>query len=284
MKMIETDTEYLSVAQEFAILVSKVSQKEMNFFIEDDIEFLHEFRVELRKLRTWSQIFELANYPIKKLKKHLTKCHLIGGELRNFDVLIHWIENNNTLVSSACNKKIGKKRKKLRKIFMKELIKTKAISKLRNLACAFLPYIADISKADFEPYVKHYIEEKQQSIYAILPSAVEDLDQLHEVRKMLKKIRYALLLLPTFDSHCLKNLKELQDILGYINDRRVWIEIIELEFINIECANLLRAIFEEELNNKLIDFKDYVASKKVTSLFSKSSPQAYQQADSTHQP
>ena len=90
MKTIETSMELLTIPQEFAALLSKIAQEEINFFLEDDIEFLHEFRVDLRKLRTWAQILKKANYPIKKIQKHLAQCHCMGEDLRNMDVLICW--------------------------------------------------------------------------------------------------------------------------------------------------------------------------------------------------
>lgn len=263
MKTIETIPELLTVPEEFALLISKVAQKEIDFFVKDDVEFLHEFRVELRKLRTWSQIFDTAGFRVKKIQKLLAQCHSTGGDLRNFDVLLCWLQENQALTSLSCIQILRQKRKELRKIFIKELVKTDAISQLRILGRNFLPHIQDIRKNDFELHVKTYIEEKKKSVNAILPKALNDLEQLHEVRKILKKVRYALLLLPTYNQSCLQNLKELQDILGYINDRRVWLELILLELKDIEGSNELKNILQQELNLKLDEFRKYIASEKI---------------------
>lgn len=263
MKTIETSTELVMISQEFASLISRVAQREIDFFVEDDIEFLHEFRVDLRKLRTWTQIFETADYRVKKIQKHLARCHSIGGEVRNFDVLLSWLDENQTFASLPYIHTLKVKRKKLRNVFIKELVKTDAISQLRILGRNFLLNIKGVSKEAFEPHVKQYIEEKKKSVFTILPNALTDLEELHEVRKILKKIRYALLLLPTFNPNCLQNLKELQDILGYINDRRVWLELILVELKNVEEAKNLQEVLQEELNTKLDEFKKYVASEKT---------------------
>lgn len=263
MKIPEIREELLTIPQEFAFLISKVAQREIDFFVEDDVEFLHEFRVDLRKLRTWTQIFETADYRVKKIQKHLARCHLMGGEVRNFDVLLSWLDENQTFASLPYIRILKEKRKKLRKMFLKELVKTDAISQLRILGRNFLLHIKGVSKEVFEPQVKRYIEEKKKSVYAILPKALTNLEELHEVRKILKKIRYALLLLPTFNQNCLQNLKELQDILGYINDRRVWLELILVELKDMEEAKNLQEVLQQELNAKLDEFKTYVASEKT---------------------
>lgn len=263
MKTLESSIELFTISQEFAALISKVAQREIDFFVEDDIEFLHEFRVELRKLRTWTQIFTAAGYRVKKIQKHLARCHLTGGELRNFDVLLCWLNENQSLVSPHCIYILKQKRNEMRKKFLKELIKTDAISHLRILGRDFLPHLKGVSKNAFEPHVAAYIKEKEKSAYALFPQALSDLEYLHEVRKILKKIRYSLLLLPTFDQKFLQNLKELQDILGYINDRRVWLELLVNGFKDIGEMSNLQEVLQQELNAKLDEFKAYVEAGKI---------------------
>ena len=47
MKIPEIREELLTIPQEFAFLISKVAQREIDFFVVDDVVFLHEFRVGL---------------------------------------------------------------------------------------------------------------------------------------------------------------------------------------------------------------------------------------------
>ena len=58
------------------------------------------------------------------------------------------------------------------------------------------------------------------------------------------------------------HLKELQDILGTINDRRVWIELLQSKLKKIKEAPSLEAIFREDINNKMNEFRMYCASEK----------------------
>jgi len=263
MKTIETSMELLTIPQEFAALLSKIAQEEINFFLEDDIEFLHQFRVDLRKLRTWAQILKKANYPIQKIQKHLAQCHCMGGDLRNIDVLIYWAQENPSFIAPSSIEVFKHKRKNLYKCFMKELVKTETTSKLRILGRDFLPHIAHISKYDFALHVNYYIETQKKAIDTLLPQAISDLEKLHEVRKMLKKVRYALLLLPTIEINALANLKELQEILGYINDRCVWMSLVQTELIDKKEVCSLEKIFSQNISDKLTEFKAYMEVGKI---------------------
>ena len=255
------ETKPLSLSLEFSHLISDISEKEMEFFADNNIEILHDFRVNIRKLRTWLQIFAMAGYCVKKIQKHLVRCHLIGDELRNFDVLLHWMKKNSSLISSESIQTVKYKRKKLKKLFIKELINQNVIQKLRILGRDFLPQLAGIEKNDFQPYTKRYIDEKNQKVYQLLPNAADDLNQLHEIRKLLKKVRYALHLMSIIDAQKIDTLREFQDILGYINDRRVWIDLLQSKLSMIKEAPALEKSFQEEIHEKLNEFRAYIASK-----------------------
>lgn len=262
MNIADTTSHPLSLSQELSQLISKIAAKELDFFADEGIEVLHDFRVDLRKLRSWLQIIKMAGYPVKKLQKHSNHCHSIGGELRNFDVLIHWVENNKGLVPTKLLHTLHLKRKKLKKVFLKELVNKNGIRELRILGRDFLTHIKGISKYDFEPHVARYINENWEKFTRILPESADDLAQLHEIRKILKKVRYSLSLLPTINADHQHVLKELQDMLGFINDRRVWIELVHSQLRNIEGGSALEDIFREEMNDKMNEFRVYIDSKK----------------------
>jgi CHAD domain-containing protein len=257
----------LTLSQEVSYLISKIAEKELEFFVNDDIEVLHEFRVDIRKLRAWLQIFKSAGYRVKKLQNLLVRCHLIGNKLRNVDVLLHWMKKNPSLVSSKSIQTVHHMRKKLKKAFMKNLIQDDSISKVRILGRDFLSKIIEISKSDFQPVIEKYIEEKKQNISERLPYAADDLEQLREIRKLLKKMRYSLDLMPIIDTEKIDTFKELQDILGSINDRRVWIELLQSILKKLEEVSLLETIFRKDIKNKMDEFRTYCTSEKQRELF-----------------
>lgn len=263
MKMIENDVNTLSIAQKFSSLISLIAAKEVDFFVDNDIETLHNFRVNFRKLRTWCEIFERADFPIQELQKHLKKFNAIGGDIRNLDVLIHWSKRNSSLVSPIFIAKLKHKREKFWKEFIKNLIKKETVSKLRLHGLHFLTHLKDVQKNDFQPYIDEYIEEKNEIIHRLLPEAMHHLGQLHEVRKMFKKVRYALYLAFNSEIDYLNDLKKLQDILGDINDCYVWIELIESRLKKIDGASALVVIFKEKIEDKLHELETYLSSEKI---------------------
>ena len=249
----DTDSPFvqLTVAQEFAQLISNIITKELDFVAHESIEILHDFRVDLRKLRTWLKIMDIAGYPAKKLKKHSLHCHCIGGDLRNLDVLLHWAKQNPDLISPKLFHALKKKREILQKSFFKKLIYGNALQKLQTRGRDFIARIKELNKENFEPHIHHYIEKNIQDFNRLLPTANQNLDQLHQMRKILKKIRYSLHLLPTVNLEHQQELKEIQDMLGYINDRRVWINLLTSHFKNKKEVVALIAIFEAEMYKKI---------------------------------
>lgn len=253
----------LTLAQEFSRLIANIITKELDFLAHESIEVLHDFRVDLRKLRTWLKIIDIAGNPVKKLKKHSLHCHYIGGDLRNFDVLLHWAKQNSNLVSTKFFQTLHNKRKKLRKAFLKELIHGYALQKLQTSGSDFILHIKELNRENIEPHVRDYIEQKAQHFNRILRIEDKNLVDLHEMRKILKKIRYSLQLLPTIDLERLLAIKKIQDILGYINDRRVWIALMKSDFKKKKEASSLKNIFKLEMEKKIEEFKEYTATREA---------------------
>ncbi|MDD5212467.1 MAG: CHAD domain-containing protein [Sulfuricurvum sp.] len=253
----------LTLAQELSQLIANIITKELDFLAHEGIEILHDFRVDLRKLRTWLKIFDIAGYPVQKLKKHSLHCHYIGGDLRNFDVLLHWAKQNSDSVSPKFLKTLKNKRKKLKKAFLKELIDGNALQKLQTSGRDFILHIKGLSSEELETHVHDYIERKNQRYSRILPTAGDNLEQLHEMRKILKKVRYSMQLLSTIDLEYLHAIKEIQDILGYINDRRVWIALMKSDFKKEKETSKLKNIFKLEMKKKIEEFKEYIATREA---------------------
>ena len=257
----DTSIDSLSPAQEFSTLISNILSKEVDFLANENIETLHDFRVDLRKLRTWIKIMDLAGYSIQKLKKYSLHCHYIGGELRNFDVLLHWANQHNDLISLKLLKTLNKKKKQLRKTFLKELIHGNALHKIQTSGHNFISQIQELSKEDLEPHVRRYIAKKIESAYRLVPTVCDNTEQLHEMRKIFKKIRYSLQLLPASDLEYLHTIKEIQEILGYINDRRVWITLLESLFDKNKEAAALITVFKSEMHAKIETFRSHILNE-----------------------
>jgi CHAD domain-containing protein len=80
-------------------------------------------------------------------------------------------------------------------------------------------------------------------------------------------MRYSLDLMPIIDTEKIDTFKELQDILGSINDRRVWIELLQSILKKLEEVSLLETIFRKDIKNKMDEFRTYCTSEKQRELF-----------------
>jgi len=185
----------------------------------------------------------------------------MGSELRNFDVLVHWAQNNTNFVSSKLFHILNSKRKKLRKMFIQELIDGNALQKIQTSSRDFITHIKGLKKEEIESQVHLYIDKKTRQFARILPTASKNLKQLHEMRKIIKKIRYSLQLLPIIDPIQQHDIKEIQDMLGYINDRRVWINLLASHFKNKKEVLVLITVFEAEMYKKIDIYTTYMLNK-----------------------
>lgn len=260
----DTSPLLLTIAQELSQLISTIASKELDFFTDNRIKVLHDLRVDLRKLRTWLNIMATAGFPVKKLHNSCVRCHNLGSELRNFDVLIHWIKENPLLVSAKLQHTLKLKRKKLKKQFLKELIDKNSLQQLRVLGRSLLPHLKGINKSYFELQVQLYIHKKREAFNHILPQIDKNAKHLHTIRKILKKVRYALELLPTIKVQHQNEIKYLQDILGYINDRRVWIDLLQSHIKNTQETSALEDVFRADIQMKIEEFKEYINRHEVS--------------------
>lgn len=253
----------LTLAQEFSQLISKITSKELDFFTDENIEILHDLRVDLRKLRTWLKIIEMNGYCILKLYKHTLYCHNLGSELRNFDVLIHWMQTSPVSFSPKLYHALEHERKNLKKDFLKELIHKNSLQKLEILGRDIVSGLKGVTKEDFKPYTVRYIDKKRKEFTSMLSHVSGEIKQLHEMRKVLKKARYALPLLPAKYPQHQHSLKHLQEMLGYINDRRVWLRLIQKHLKKEKDASALQTVLTGEMKEKIEEFKTYISSEKV---------------------
>ncbi len=259
----DTSFNSLTIEKEISQLISKISDKELDFFSDENIEVLHDLRVDLRKLRTWLYILRSNGYPIKKLYKHTVHCHNLGSDLRNLDVLMHWIKTNAFTLSPRMIHIFKHEQTTLKKAFLKELVHKNSLQKLRILGRDLLKDLQGVTKNDLEPYVVEFINKKRESLHRILPNISGEMDQLHKIRKLLKKVRYASYLLPIKNNEYKDSLKYLQEILGYINDRRIWIKLIHTHLKKNKETIALKDIFTADIEKRIKEFKELIASQNV---------------------
>lgn len=264
------DWGYLAIAKHF----HKMCKHESKVLKDKEPEELHQMRVGMRRLRSAIAGFAIAiDLPSTAKEKIVGKVARILGNLRDLDVLGELLKNHYQPLLPPQEQEVldegllllGKKRKKAFKQVKETLndeiylhlkqgfqhwLEQPSYQEIGKIAIAIiLPdlLLPQVSKLLLHPGwlvgVKYHQGEIQFTD-GLTPEAVEELlntqgKQLHELRKEAKRSRYQMELFTQFygDSYqgYLKDIKDIQTVLGDIQDSFVLTEFINSVFeLNIE--------------------------------------------------
>lgn len=196
---------------------------------EGDEEALHDYRVAMRKLRSWLRTFDEGG---GKAQKQLSALNEATGAARDFEVLEEWLGNDDSQAA----------------LFAKEKLKGEAAVDLgwldgrtqkvsERLTEKLSRYSLEVPLAHggaVVPFSWSYASALRQLHIDLTQSALrvgslEDPERLHKVRIKAKRLRYALGPLKDWPEveHALKLLKERQDLLGELHDRHAFATALE---------------------------------------------------------
>jgi CHAD domain-containing protein len=217
-------------------------------------EVLHHFRVATRRL--------LANAKLKrKDMKAMKKVFRTSSPIRDIDTLVLRIEKIGSMLSDV--KEILCANNKVNHSKLLSLIQE---SNIADSICKAVPSAHHQSGSstlaeEFELFSELLLKllKKSDSI---------DKDELHSLRKKLKKIRYRFENIEQMPSdETLSSFKQLQDVLGYINDRHAWQKILAgKEFDKIECIEELKEIIRQESDASIEELKTIFSEEFCKSL------------------
>ncbi|WP_294965838.1 CHAD domain-containing protein [Sulfurimonas sp.] len=222
----------------FESRVSLVSEMHTQLLLEDEIELLHKYRVNLRKLYACSETYvkNINKHSSKKLSKLIKKLLKPTALLRDVDLFL--IEIQTLKCSNVSKVKLDaimkKKRENAFKILMQTLCSDEYKKSLKLL-------IMMTKETEFFVYETHKIDvhkiisEVEKSRYEELSciNMQTSFDSLHNLRKEFKKFRYALDIYEQCFSHNkdmnfdFVKLKRLQGFFGEIQDNFVRLELVK---------------------------------------------------------
>ncbi|NOR58243.1 MAG: CHAD domain-containing protein [Sulfurimonas sp.] len=218
--------------------VSVVGEMHAQLLLEDDIELLHQYRVNLRRLYACSEIYskEIDKNSSIKLSKLIKKLLKSTAMLRDIDLFLIDIESLGccNLTKDKLSSVLKLKRENSFKIYMQTINSDEYKSNLELLMMMTKESEFFVYKTDNLDKYK-IISDVQRSRYEEL--SYVDMQtpshELHNLRKEFKKFRYAL----DIYEHCFldnremdfdfKKLKRLQDFFGEIQDNYVRVDIIK---------------------------------------------------------
>ena len=222
---------------------------------------IHNFRVSYRRLKSIYNFFQLSGFNSEKeLKKRTKKIFDILGEMRDYQVNLNLLEN--MYFPKKVPADVKREFEKIKEEDMKKLIKIlrknkkKIFKLLEKDQKKIIKYIQYKDKNELASDFQKIREELKTNVESSFKNLSEEVKTYHNLRLAVKKYRYFLenfegILGNVSDEY--KELKNIQDLLGEIND----LDVLDKNLSSADLAedeNLLRFL-HTRLQNKINEFR-----------------------------
>lgn len=213
--------------EKFDKIIAKSNERLEKYLTDPNAENVHDVRTSIRRL---DAAYKILPKKLKQRQKILRFVKLrkeffkINSEIRDWDI----IKQNLVPYSSEDIQKIIDKIniKKQEKIALAQK-KAKIASKQKTIQINHEEISSEKLEKKFKKTTLQLIDKIERSIPIII-SSDKKIEELHELRKDCKKLRY-LLELTNHDesSSFISKLKEMQDVLGAIRDSDITLEFLK---------------------------------------------------------
>ena len=218
-------------------LLARLREKSENVGVEGDGDALHDFRVAVRRLRSWMRAFddELAGTVRPKARRRLKRIADATRASRDFEVHIDWLDRfaksrrgryqraTEWLVERTRARK-ARADLELQEVFSSDFERTVA-----QLSQGLGHYIVDLDEppepfgASLAALIRDHAESAHEAMFKIV--SVGDRAEAHSARIAVKRLRY--LLEPLNDAGVgveplVERLAQLQDDLGALHDAQIF--------------------------------------------------------------
>jgi CHAD domain-containing protein len=232
-------------------LLGRLREKSENVGVESDGDALHDFRVAVRRLRSWMRAFDddLSATVRPKARRRLKRIADATRESRDYEVHIEWLEqfsrSRKGRYHDATEWLIDRMqdRKQRADLELQDVLSEDLERTVGQLTQGLGHYIVRLDEPT-EPFavslatlIREHADAARQAISRI--ASMGDRNEAHEARIVVKRLRY--LIEPLVDAGLdvqplVTRLAELQDDLGALHDAQIFgSEIAEL------LAKVLRA-------------------------------------------
>lgn len=201
------------------------------FVKSESADALHDLRVSIRRVRSRINVSEeLFNVKVKKsYKKGFKEIFAITSKLRDLDTLLEFATSiDDRDIITKLTRKIDKLRKK-RMFTLRKSIEDMDVPELikgfeRSTKERFEKNAHKITHEQLKRFLMERVAYIREDFEEELSLKSLDRERLHELRKAFKRVRYQ----TEFGGKAYKDVyqrcKDIQDILGKINDFRTWKE------------------------------------------------------------
>lgn len=218
-------------------LLSAALEQRAGLLADTDTEFLHQYRVNLRKLRSLLSLLKKALNPAegRHLQNLLSQVFSPTNDLRDLDVFLlqypqyqqvlpnEFKAGLNTFYQHLANKRQQRQKQVVRALRSKTYCNT--IENIEKRISQAADYSGELAKQPIGELARKRILSRYRKICQIgarIQSSTPD-TEIHELRKECKKLRYLMEFFAELFprqrmSKLIKQLKGLQDVLGNFND------------------------------------------------------------------
>lgn len=234
-------------AQRIFLHLLKEMERNVHGVIDDiDTEFLHDFRVALRRTRSLLGSMKKIGRPedIARFQQEFRHIGTITGPVRDLDVYLLEKKNYHAMLPEALQdglavffqgleKKRAKELQRLKKNMLSVSFQDLMVQWREYLERSFLLFVLDAGRESCRTVAVRAIGKRLRSILknGVLIGPLSPDAQLHRLRIEAKKLRYLMefyrSLFPEKEmEYLIKSLKKLQDNLGSFNDLSVQQEML----------------------------------------------------------
>ena len=197
--------------------------KQLKLYLDEpNEEHIHNIRTSIRRLETAYSIISKSSKTktSEKLIKYFKDFFSFNSKIRDYDIILEkLIDYGYDLESEPV---LILQKKKLQRL-------VKAIQIAKKLSNVKKPKIKQNKKitSKFEKRILSLISDFNKFIPVVI-SNESNVEELHSMRKTVKKLRYVLELEPNNSyQNIISNLKQLQTLLGYIHDCDIFIWYVQ---------------------------------------------------------
>ncbi|MDE1769788.1 MAG: CHAD domain-containing protein [Thaumarchaeota archaeon] len=243
--------------KKFKKITDMFSQKLQDYIKNPNDENIHDIRVVVRRLETAFQTLPKSERKSKKIKNYIKQAKMLfklNAKIRDIDIICAKME-------SKYQEKTHEMITSLKKLRIENLQNANELA-LKILHLSIPKISADIGRSKLNKRYLKVLDRIELDIQKNTIIALGDerrVEELHMLRKDFKKLRYSLELISNKEkiSQVLKNLKDIQDMLGDIHDSDIIIE-----YLNTEHGSKYSDIKESEILERRKKYNAFVTAFK----------------------
>lgn len=245
--------------EQFNKNLTRTSERLSAYLQDPNEKNVHDVRTSIRRLDAAFKILPKKTRQKTKMKKftsELRKFFRTNNQIRDFDII------SQKLISQQ-----SEDHKQILQLIDKKKKTRIADAKLQAKSLQNLEYPKinkdEINNAKLDKKFKKILIKSIESIQELMPKVVKDpkfVEELHRLRKEYKKLRYVLELTEDPESsNFIKNLKQLQNILGSIHDSDITIDFLK----RLPSKYKTDEIIKKENDSRIQMYQKFVELHKV---------------------